>query len=360
VSNEDFPGAGLPPRQPPPPLAASAEGVARDHADINARASRRKRNWFLRIFAFGFIATVVVPVVWVLIYAIIEAPGTLLMAQRAAQGEEIRRNTVPLSRISPHLVRAVIAAEDARFCAHQGFDVEAIQSAVKYNERAEKRGSTKRRGASTISQQTAKNLFLWPQRSWVRKGLEVYFTALIELIWPKRRIMEAYLNAAEWGEGVFGAEAAARARFGKSASELTPREAARLAAVLPSPNKWNPVRPGPYVSRRIGAIQSNMNIVQGGGLASCVLGEEKGAPRPAKRRQTTPVEMQELPAPPPELAPPEEGAPLGTVDPSAEMAPTDSPSETPPPPDNREFEEATPPVPEPPAQTAPPEESPPP
>lgn len=353
VSNEDFPGDGPPPGSPPRP-PESAPGV---DAPPRAVARPRKPNWFLRVVVLGFVVTVVVPVVWVLIYGIVEAPGTLLMAQRAAQGEEIRRQTVPLSRISPHLVRAVIAAEDAKFCSHQGFDVEAIQKAVKYNERAEKRGSTKRRGASTISQQTAKNLFLWPQRSWVRKGLEVYFTALIEMIWPKRRIMEAYLNAAEWGDGVFGAEAAARARFGKSAADLTPREAARLAAVLPSPNKWNPVRPGRYVARRSGAIQANMGIVRSEGLASCVLGKEAGAPRPAKRRQTAPVELPELPAPPPELAPPEEGAPIEAVAPSAEGVATEGGGEAAPPPlDDPVFEEAPPPA-DAPVETAPPPEA---
>jgi len=363
VSNEDFPGDGLPPRQPPqnqigPPPVASADGVARDHADLQARAKRRKPNWFLRIIAFGFITTVVVPVLWVLIYGIFEAPGTLLMAQRAAQGEEIRHRTVPLSRISPHLVRAVIAAEDAKFCTHQGFDVEAIQKAVKYNERAEKRGSAKRRGASTISQQTAKNLFLWPQRSWIRKGLEVYFTGLIEMIWPKRRIMEAYLNAAEWGDGIFGAEAAARARFGKSASELTPREAARLAAVLPSPNKWNPVRPGRYVARRSGAIQANMGIVRSEGLAVCVLGKEKGVPAPDRSRPRAPVELPDIPPPPPELAPPEEGAALDVVAPTTD-APTGEALATETAPLNDPvFEDVTPTEPAP-TETPPPAEPPP-
>jgi monofunctional biosynthetic peptidoglycan transglycosylase len=290
-----------------------------------AAKPKRRPNWFLRLAMFGFIVGVVAPVLWVLIYGVIEAPGTLLMAQRAAQGEDIRHVTKPLSKISPHLVRAVIAAEDAKFCSHQGFDVEAIRKAVKYNERAKTRGSKKRRGASTISQQTAKNLFLWPQRSWIRKGLEVYFTALIEMIWPKRRIMEAYLNAAEWGDGLFGAEAAARARFGKSAADLTPREAARLAAVLPSPNKWNPVRPGRYVARRSGAIQANMNIVRNEGMAACVLGKERVTTRPGKRRPAAPVELPELPPPPPELAPPEEGAPVEAAAPDAEAPDADGP-----------------------------------
>ncbi len=132
------------------------------------------------------------------------------------------------------MIRAVIAAEDANFCAHDGFDIEAIQNAMQSNARG---GRT--RGASTISQQTAKNLFLWPDRApGCARALRPISPRLIEFMWPKRRIMEAYLNAAEWGDGNFGIEAAARARFGVSAADLTPLQAARLAAVLPSPNRW--------------------------------------------------------------------------------------------------------------------------
>jgi monofunctional glycosyltransferase len=323
VSTEDPP----PPAPPPPPLPP-VEGLARDFNDLRKRASKpRGPSWFMRLVAAGVVVGIILPVLWVLIYGIVEAPGTILMAQRAGQGEDVRRDTVPLSAISPHLVRAVIAAEDARFCKHNGFDAEAIQKAVKYNERARKRGSDKRRGASTISQQTAKNLFLWPQRSWVRKGLEVYFTFLIEALWPKRRIMEAYLNAAEWGDGLFGAEAAAQARFGKSASQLTAREAARLASVLPSPNKWNPVSPGPYVRGRANAIVSRASVVRNEGLAACVLGKEGGAARPGKRKQE-PEELPPLPAPPPELAPPEEGSPVEVVAPVDPLPPLgDMPAE---------------------------------
>lgn len=295
-----------PPPPPPPRPPQTPGGLARDFDDLRARAQRKPRSpLLLRIVAGVLVVTVILPVLWVLIYGIVEAPGTLLMAKRAGEGEAIRHETVPLSRISPHLVRAVIAAEDANFCAHRGFDVQAIEKAVKYNERAKKRGSQKRRGASTLSQQTAKNLFLWPNRSWLRKGAEVYFTFLIETIWPKRRIMEAYLNAVEWGDGVFGAEAAARARFGKSAADLTANEAARLASVLPSPNKWDPVSPGPYVRGRIKSVQARASVVRNGGYAACVLGKER-------RVREAPQELPPLPPmapPPPELLPPEEGAP---------------------------------------------------
>lgn len=209
---------------------------------------------------------IVGPILWVALYAFMPVPGTYLMIQRAFQGDHVQRQGVSLNTISPHLVRAVMAGEDAKFCSHHGFDVEAIQRALKSNARGRKL-----RGGSTISQQTAKNLFLWPQRSWVRKGFEAYFTVLIEVAWPKRRIMETYLNAAEWGDGVFGAELAARANFGKSAKNLTRTEAARLAAILPSPNKWSADAPGPMVRARTARILGNMRVIENEGLAACVL-----------------------------------------------------------------------------------------
>lgn len=316
-------------REPPP---VSQDGVARDFNALRKRAEkhRTRSSWAMRLLALGLLVTVIVPVLWVLLYGVIEAPTTLLMIQRGFEGEKIQHRTVALSDISPHLVRAVIAAEDANFCSHDGFDVEAIQKAVKYNERARRRGSEKRRGASTVSQQTAKNLFLWPKRSWLRKGAEVYFTFLIETVWPKRRIMEAYLNAVEWGDGVFGAEAAARARFGVAARDLSPGQAAALAAVLPSPNKWSAVKPGPYVRGRIRAIVSRASVVRNEGYAACVLGKERAAPRPGRRKPPPISDLPPLPPPPPELAPPEEGAPTDTVaqDPGAppDAATSEAPS----------------------------------
>lgn len=197
-------------------------------------------------------------------------PGTFLMVERAVAGEQIRRNPVPLDKISPHVVRAVIAAEDSRFCTHWGIEPESIRAAARFNSTTgEKKG--KLRGGSTISQQTAKNVFLWPTRSWLRKGLEAWFTIAIEALWPKRRIMEAYLNAIEFGDGIFGIEAAARARFGKSAADLSRREAAALAAILPAPNKWNAVSPGPWTRKRIATILQRMTIVSRDGLARCAL-----------------------------------------------------------------------------------------
>lgn len=241
---------------------------ARINLDLDlGRIKRRKRyGLFITTISVLFIAFVLMPVTWAGVYLFIDPPSTMLMMQRAAEGQTIRHYPVPLNRMSPHIVRSVIAAEDANFCTHDGFDVEAIQDAMESNARG---GRT--RGASTVSQQTAKNLFLWPERSWVRKGFETYFTALIEFMWPKRRIMEAYLNAAEWGDGNFGIEAAARARFGVSAADLTPLQAARLAAVLPSPNRWRADNPGPYVRRRAASIVQRARVVRNEGMAACVL-----------------------------------------------------------------------------------------
>ncbi|MBA3068674.1 MAG: monofunctional biosynthetic peptidoglycan transglycosylase [Hyphomonas sp.] len=228
---------------------------------------------------------------YALALSILPAPGTLLMIQRAGQGEKVRQDWVSLDKISPNLVLAVISAEDAKFCAHDGIDWDAIGKAREYNR---KHDGTKRRGGSTISQQTAKNVFFWNGGGMVRKAGEAWMTYVIEAVWGKRRIMEVYLNVAEWGDGLFGAEAAAQARFGKSAADLTPLEAARLAAVLPSPNKWSADKPGPYVRKRTGSIQSRMRVVANEGYAACVLGDDfrSNLPKP---------EPGETPRPPPVL-----------------------------------------------------------
>ncbi len=196
----------------------------------------------------------------------VRVPASILMGQRALAGADVRRNWTPIERISPNLVRAVIAAEDTGFCQHKGVDVEAIKKALEERERG-----AGLRGASTITQQTAKNVFLWNGGGFVRKAPEAWMAVLIDFVWGKRRVMEAYLNIAEWGDGLFGAEAAARARFGKSAADLTAREAALLAAVLPSPNKWRVDPPGPYVRQRTGTLQARMRTVERDGLAACVL-----------------------------------------------------------------------------------------
>jgi monofunctional biosynthetic peptidoglycan transglycosylase len=188
------------------------------------------------------------------------------MIQRVFEGKGLDRRWMSLSKMSPALPNAVIAAEDARYCSHWGFDFQAMEKAMAHNQRR----PGKIRGGSTISQQTAKNVFLWPQRSYVRKGLEAYFTVLIETIWGKRRIMEVYLNSVEWGPGVYGADSAARRYFGVGADKLTPSQAARLAAILPSPLKWKAVTPGPYVRKRSKRIGAASGTVRREGLAACV------------------------------------------------------------------------------------------
>lgn len=167
--------------------------------------------------------------------------------QQIINGESVKwkHTWVPKENISRHLPMAVIASEDNRFAEHNGFDFQEIEKAVKEN-KTRKRP----RGASTISQQTAKNVFLWPSSSWIRKGLEVYFTTLIELFWNKERIMEVYLNSIEMGKGIYGAEAVAQEHFHKKASKLTPGECALIAASLPNPRKFNSEKPSKYLFKR--------------------------------------------------------------------------------------------------------------
>lgn len=219
-----------------------------------------------RIAAVALALVILSPVIGALVYRFAPPPGTWTMLQRKLSGDVIVHPWTPLRQISPHLVRAVIAAEDSRFCDHKGIDIDAVEKALENN-----RNGGKRRGGSTITQQTVKNVFLWQGGGWVRKGFETYFTLVAERIWGKRRTMELYLNVAEWGNGYFGAEAAARGRFGKSAADLSRQEASLLAAVLPSPNKWRAVNPGPYVRGRAAVIRKRMDIVRNERLDRCVL-----------------------------------------------------------------------------------------
>jgi monofunctional biosynthetic peptidoglycan transglycosylase len=208
----------------------------------------------------------VAPPAGVLVYRFVPPPITILMIQRLLQGHGMDYRWRTLSDISPYLPRAVIAAEDQRFCQHHGFDFNAIQKAMRANQQRQDR----LRGGSTISQQTAKNVFLWPGRSYVRKAVEAWYTVLIEALWGKRRIMEMYLNVAEFGPGVYGAAAASERMFHEDAADLTPAQAARLAAVLPDPLKWRAAAPGPYVARRSRRIGGAMGAVGFDGLAACV------------------------------------------------------------------------------------------
>ena len=222
----------------------------------------------MRLVGIALLAVLVIPPIWVAIYRFVPPPITLLMLERSAQGRGLDHRWQSLDRIAPSMTRAVIASEDATFCSHHGFDMHAIDAAIRHNEAR----PGKIRGGSTISQQTAKNVFLWPQRSWVRKGAEAWFTVLIEAIWGKRRIMEVYLNSVEMGPGLYGVEAASQHYFHLPASRLSPAQADRLAAILPSPLKWNAAHPGAYVRKRTGRIGARSGTVARGGLADCVLG----------------------------------------------------------------------------------------
>lgn len=179
-------------------------------------------------------------------------------AQQIKAGEDIKmsHSWVPLEDISRHLPVAVMASEDQRFLQHHGFDYDAIEKAVVHN-----MSSKKKRGASTISQQTAKNVFLWPGRSWVRKGFEVYFTTLIELMWSKQRIMEVYLNSIEMGDGIYGAQAVAQENFGKDAKDLFRGECALIAATLPNPLKFSSKNPSRYMQKRKRQIEQQMKFI---------------------------------------------------------------------------------------------------
>ncbi len=199
---------------------------------------------------------------FVILYRFVPVPITPLMVIRCAQqvgrGEKIRlkHHWVPMKEISSQLGIAVIASEDQRFLEHHGFDFKAIEKAIDENKKGKRR-----RGASTISQQTAKNVFLWPSSSWLRKGLEVYFTALIELCWSKERIMEVYLNSIEMGDGIYGAEAVAQQHFGRSAKKLTATNSALIAATLPNPLKFSSAHPSRYMLKRQSAIMRQMKNV---------------------------------------------------------------------------------------------------
>jgi len=207
----------------------------------------------------GFIA---LTLLLVLAFKWIPVPVTATMAM---DENDITKDWESLSNIDPNLVHAVIAAEDSKFCEHSGFDTEAIEQAL------EERAETGRvRGASTISQQTAKNVFLWQGGGWFRKALEAWFTFWIELIWGKQRIFEVYLNVAETGIGTYGAEAGAQRYFGHSAARLSPDEASRMAAALPSPKTREVRNPSGWLARHGNSIERRIGIVKRDGLAACV------------------------------------------------------------------------------------------
>jgi monofunctional biosynthetic peptidoglycan transglycosylase len=256
--------------EPPPSVWAPSEPAPAPEPLPAPAAERRRTGWLGRLLRRLAIVLVFVlfigPVATTLVYRIVPPPVTFLMLIRLFDGHGLDHRWRPMSKISPALARAVIGAEDQRFCQHHGFDFEAMEKALAHNEKRPGRI----RGGSTISQQTAKNVFLWPDRSYVRKGLEAWFTVLIETLWGKRRIMEVYLNSIEWGPGIYGAEAAAQRIFGVSAAGLNSTQAARLAAILPRPLKWQAAAPGAYVARRSRRIGAAEGTVDRDGLDDCL------------------------------------------------------------------------------------------
>lgn len=218
-----------------------------------AKRSRIRRflahRWVKRGLVALFGLFVALPLSLTLIYRFVPPPATPLMLIRLIEGEGLSKDWESLENISKHLAPAVIAAEDNRFCQHWGIDWEAVETAL-----ADYRRGKRLRGASTITMQTAKNLFLWPSRSYVRKGLEAYLAVMLEALWPKRRIVEVYLNIAELGPGIYGVEAAARHYFGKSAVKLSRREAALIAAILPNPRRRSAAKPSQAVRRKATSV----------------------------------------------------------------------------------------------------------
>jgi monofunctional biosynthetic peptidoglycan transglycosylase len=221
--------------------------------------------WAKRSLVLAFFLLVPAPIMTLLLFRILPIPGTPQMLASLVMGKGAHYRWS--ENISPRLERAVIAAEDQNFCTHHGFDFAAIQKAVEEHKRHPDRPL---RGASTISQQAARTLFLGYSGGWVRKGVETYLTVLLEALWPKKRILTAYLNTVDWGDGIFGAEAAARDYFGTDAAGLTSTEAARLAAILPNPHKWRAAHPGRYVAARAASLQGRSQAVVRDGLNFCV------------------------------------------------------------------------------------------
>lgn len=212
--------------------------------------------WLRRIL----LAAVLLIVLLVVLFRFVNPPSTLYMASESARLGELEHEWVDFEDIAPVLPRSVVAAEDSNFCNHWGFDMVAIRQVIAEGEN---------RGASTITQQMVKNVYLWPARSWPRKAMEAMITPVVELVWPKRRILEVYLNMIEFDEGVFGIEAAAQHYFGISAAELGPVQAARLAAVLPAPKDRSAAQPSQFVRRRASSIADGAETILRDGRAAC-------------------------------------------------------------------------------------------
>jgi monofunctional biosynthetic peptidoglycan transglycosylase len=282
--------------------------------------------WAIRAF-FLF---VILSVLWVLLYAVVPPPITFTMAGDLLNGRNLTRDWMLLEEIDDDMKRAAIAAEDSKFCAHNGFDQDAIAEAMRRNAR----GKGVIRGGSTISQQTAKNAFLWQGGGYFRKGIEAWFTLLIETMWSKQRIMEVYLNIAETGIGTYGVNAGAQRYFRKDASNLSRSEAARIAAVLPLPKEREAISPSGFTRRYGNSISRRIAVVQRDGLDACLYGDGDTAAavepeeRPKAKRTVPKAEPAPVEAPPPEdIRDYIDGEPLPPETPVEEPAPVPVPAE---------------------------------
>ena len=250
--------------------------------------------WLVRLV----LAFVVISVLWVLAYRFVPPPVTATMVGDFVAGRGITKDWMSIDEIDRDMIRAAIAAEDSKFCSHDGFDLDAIEQAMQRNA-----SGGRIRGGSTISQQTAKNAFLWQGGGYARKGVEAWFTVLIEAMWPKRRIMEVYLNLAETGIGTYGVNAGSQRYYGHDASAMTRTEAARIAAILPLPKKRGAIAPKGFTRRYGGSIAARIGVVARDGLDACIysgaVAPKDKAPPPSRKPARLPGEEYETASPPP-------------------------------------------------------------
>ena len=318
-----------------------------------SRGGGRSAGGFFRFIGKTILGLFIFSILWVVAYRFINPPITATMLGDVVTGQGAARDWMSLDEMDRDMVRAAIGAEDSKFCSHNGFDIEAIEDAMKRNA-----SGGRIRGGSTISQQTAKNVFLWQGGGYARKAAEAYFTFLIEHVWGKRRIMEVYLNVAETGIGTYGANAGSMRYFGHDASAMSATEGARIAAILPLPKKRGAIAPKGFTKRYGNSIAARVGVVGRDGLDSCVYASQaapvnKAPPKVTKVPKDVPgADYETATPPPPELtvdtpptdpvptpAPGTPDAPVGgdavVVDkPVAEPAPPPEPTTKPPPPGN--------------------------
>ena len=286
----------------------------------NHSARRPRRSWpgrILRWIAYGVLIFLLGSVLWVLAYRFVNPQITFTQLGDLLAGRQLERQWMAIERIDRDMVRAVVAGEDSKFCTHSGFDRQAIEEAMRRNAR----GGSVIRGGSTISQQTAKNAFLWQGGGYLRKALEAWFTLLIENLWDKSRIMEVYLNVAETGIATYGVNAGAHRYFGHDASRLSRNEAARIAAVFPLPKRRDAAAPTGFTRRYGNMIAARMAVVAGDGLDACVysgVAQPRERPEPAPPRRTPPGPAPALP-----------GEEFEKATPTAPSAPAPEPAPTP-------------------------------